>query len=58
MGSEMCIRDRSLGSKAVGTENAKEIVDAFLSSEFEGGRHARRIEKILAIEHRFSKDAP
>lgn len=48
----------SLGSKAVGTENAKEIVDAFLSSEFEGGRHARRIEKILAIEHRFSKDAP
>lgn len=25
-------------------------VDAFLTTEFEGGRHARRVEKILAIE--------
>lgn len=48
----------SLGSKAVGSENAKEIVSAFLESEFEGGRHSRRIEKIMAIEHRFAKDAP
>ncbi len=48
----------SLGSKAVGAENAKEIVAAFLNSEFEGGRHSRRIEKIVAIEHRFAKDAP
>ncbi len=48
----------SLGSKAVGAENAKEIVAAFLGSEFEGGRHARRIEKITSIEHRFFKDAP
>ena len=48
----------SLGSKAVGAENAKEIVAAFLGSEFEGGRHARRIEKIMAIEHRFYKEAP
>lgn len=48
----------TLGSQAVGAENAKEIVSAFLGSEFEGGRHSRRIEKITAIEHRFFKDAP
>lgn len=48
----------SLGSKATGSENAKEIVAAFLGSEFEGGRHSRRIEKIRSIEHRFFKDAP
>ena len=48
----------SLGSKAVGVENAIEIAAAFLGASFEGGRHSRRIEKIVAIEHRFSKDAP
>ncbi len=48
----------SLGSKAVGVENAKEIVAAFLESCFEGGRHSRRVEKISSIEHRFFKDAP
>jgi ribose 5-phosphate isomerase B len=42
----------------VGAENAKEIVEAFLGSSFEGGRHARRIEKIMAIEHRFNKVSP
>lgn len=29
---------------------AERIVDAFLSTEFEGGRHERRVEKIAAIE--------
>lgn len=27
-------------------ENAKKIVDAYLTAEFEGGRHQRRIDKI------------
>ena len=27
-----------------------EIVDAYLSSEFEGGRHSRRVDKIKAME--------
>lgn len=48
----------TLGSQAVGSENAKEIVEAFLGSEFEGGRHSRRVEKIMSIEHRFSKESP
>jgi ribose 5-phosphate isomerase B len=27
-------------------EEAEKIVDSFLSTEFEGGRHERRVEKI------------
>lgn len=29
---------------------AKRLVDVFLSTEFEGGRHQRRIDKIAALE--------
>ncbi len=35
-----------LGGRVVGPSLAEDIVDAFLEEEFEGGRHARRIEKI------------
>jgi ribose 5-phosphate isomerase B len=35
-----------LPARFVSKEQAGEIVDAFLSSKFEGGRHARRVEKI------------
>jgi len=33
-------------SRFVSTFEAKKIVDAFLSQEFEGGRHTKRVEKI------------
>ena len=33
-------------ARFISVEAAKEIVDAFLSTPFEGGRHIRRIEKI------------
>ena len=36
----------SLGARVVGEGLALEIVDAFLSTEFEGGRHATRVEMI------------
>lgn len=36
----------ALPVRFVTKENALEIVDAFLDSEFEGGRHARRVGKI------------
>ena len=26
------------------------MVEVFLSTEFEGGRHARRVDKIMALE--------
>ena len=35
-----------LGGRVIGEEIAKSIVDTFLSSEFEGGRHERRVNKI------------
>ena len=42
----------ALGAGAVGPLMARQIVSAFLSHEFEGGRHQRRIEKIAALEAR------
>jgi len=35
-----------VGSRVVGPGLAQDIVRAFLDAEFEGGRHARRVEKI------------
>jgi ribose 5-phosphate isomerase B len=34
----------------VGVATAETIVDAFLEAEFEGGRHAARVDMITAIE--------
>ncbi len=36
----------ALPARFVSTELAKEMVDVFLSTEFEGGRHKRRVDKI------------
>lgn len=35
-----------LGTNVVGEGLALQIIDAFLSAEFEGGRHERRVQKI------------
>lgn len=40
----------ALGARVVGEGLALEIVDAFLSAEFEGGRHAPRVAMIKALE--------
>lgn len=39
-----------LGEWVVGKGVAREIVSVYLESEFIGGRHARRLEKISALE--------
>ncbi|MBX7115709.1 MAG: ribose 5-phosphate isomerase B [Myxococcaceae bacterium] len=39
-----------LGQRVTGPGLAKEIVRAFISSSFEGGRHASRVAKITALE--------
>lgn len=36
----------ALPARFIGVEEALTIVDAFLAATFEGGRHARRVEKI------------
>ncbi len=41
----------AFGARIVGTELAKDIVQAFLSAEFMGGRHAARVDMISAIEN-------
>ncbi|MBQ7816909.1 MAG: ribose 5-phosphate isomerase B [Oscillospiraceae bacterium] len=39
-----------LGGRVVGAGIACELADLFIETEFEGGRHARRVDKIMAIE--------
>lgn len=40
----------ALGARVIGPELAKMIVKTFLTTEFEGGRHQRRIDLITALE--------
>lgn len=40
----------AFGARVVGTAMAEMIVDEFLHTEYEGGRHQRRIDMITAIE--------
>jgi ribose 5-phosphate isomerase B len=40
----------SLGARVIGDALALDIVDAFLNADFEGGRHATRVDMITAIE--------
>lgn len=44
----------AMGARVVGTELAKMIVDEFFGAEFEGGRHARRVQLISDIESDYS----
>ncbi len=45
----------TLGAKSIGEETAKSILEAWLKSNFEGGRHQKRLNKIIGIEKQFSK---
>lgn len=40
----------AFGARVVGTELAKLIVKSWLEAEFEGGRHARRVQMLDEIE--------
>jgi len=39
-----------IGGNLIDEKQAKDIVDTWLNSQFEGGRHQKRIEKILQLE--------
>ena len=39
-----------MGGRVVGAGLACQLVDIFLNTEFEGGRHQRRIDKLTALE--------
>ena len=40
-----------MGGRVLGAGLALEMVDVFLNTEFEGGRHQRRVDQITAIEN-------
>ncbi|MBQ3181579.1 MAG: ribose 5-phosphate isomerase B [Clostridia bacterium] len=40
----------AFGGRVTGPDLAKNILDAYINAEFEGGRHQKRIDKISAIE--------
>ena len=39
-----------LGARVLGDELAKDIILSFLNASFAGGRHNRRVDKIMALE--------
>ena len=42
----------ALGGRIIGVELAKRLVDLFLDTPFQGGRHARRVDMIRALEEK------
>jgi len=46
----------ALGERVIGPGLAKMIVDTWLNSEFRGGRHGRRVEKIAKIEEKYRRN--
>ena len=43
----------TLGARVIGSGLAREIVRVWLAAEFEGGRHMRRVSKVLDFEARY-----
>lgn len=39
-----------IGARVIGSETCRMIVDEFVNTKFEGGRHQRRVDKIMDIE--------
>ena len=40
----------ALGGRVLGAELAKRIMKLFLTTPFEGGRHQRRVDQMMALE--------
>jgi ribose 5-phosphate isomerase B len=41
-----------LGGRVIGVGTAIELTDLFVDTEFEGGRHQKRVDKITEIENK------
>jgi len=48
----------ALGARITSRDAAIEILDIWLDAEFAGGRHARRVEKILALDRGREQECP
>ncbi len=42
----------AFGARIIGVELAKMIVETWMNTEFEGGRHQRRVDLIMDVENR------
>ncbi|MET1025711.1 MAG: RpiB/LacA/LacB family sugar-phosphate isomerase [Dongiaceae bacterium] len=45
----------TLGALVTGREVAKKLVDIFLQAEFQGGKSAPKVQKMMDIERRFTR---
>ncbi|MCL6598375.1 ribose 5-phosphate isomerase B [Alicyclobacillus macrosporangiidus] len=45
----------TLGERVIGPGLAAEVLKAWLTTEFEGGRHAGRVEKVRQVEREYGK---
>jgi len=45
----------TLGAGLIGDHLAQQIVDTWLATDFGGGRHARRVDKIMDIERKYNR---
>jgi ribose 5-phosphate isomerase B len=45
----------ALGDRVIGVGLALDIVEAWLKAEFQGGRHKNRVDKISAIDNKYSR---
>ena len=46
----------TLGAGMIGENLAKQIIKTWLTTDFGGGRHQKRVDKIVSIENQFLKD--
>ncbi|MCF8260241.1 MAG: ribose 5-phosphate isomerase B [Melioribacteraceae bacterium] len=47
-----------IGAKTLGEETIKSIIETWLKTDFEGGRHQKRLDKIRAIEDKYTGKIP
>lgn len=45
----------TMGQRVIGPGLARDIVTVWLQAEFQGGRHARRVDKIGSIEQKYNR---
>jgi ribose 5-phosphate isomerase B len=43
----------TMGARVIGPENAKTVLDAWMESEFQGGRSAPKVEKMEEVDRRY-----
>lgn len=46
----------AVGARIIGVEMAKEIIRTFLETPFDGGRHEKRIDKMMSYSNKYHRD--